>query len=108
PLPHGRPGRRRGGRRRGAGRATPPTRGPRRRRESALGQGQPWDLLAVIQSSPMATPAQAAPSPAHIAAVLGKRVLGQADAVREVSVALAKKLANLHVGNILLIGSSGS
>jgi ATP-dependent Clp protease ATP-binding subunit ClpX len=48
------------------------------------------------------------PSPAKIAAALGKRVLGQQDAVREVSVALAKKLANLRVGNILLVGSSGS
>ena len=55
-----------------------------------------------------ALPRAAVPSPAKIAAVLGKRVLGQQDAVREVSVALAKKLANLRVGNILLIGSSGS
>jgi len=35
-------------------------------------------------------------------------VIGQKDAVREMSVALAKKLAHLKVGNILLIGSSGS
>jgi ATP-dependent Clp protease ATP-binding subunit ClpX len=50
----------------------------------------------------------ALPSPAQIAAALEKRVVGQKDAVREMSVALAKKLAGLKVGNILLIGSSGS
>jgi ATP-dependent Clp protease ATP-binding subunit ClpX len=50
----------------------------------------------------------APPSPAQIAAALEKRVVGQKDAVREMSVALAKKLARLRVGNILLIGSSGS
>jgi len=50
----------------------------------------------------------AVPAPAQIAAALGKRVFGQPEAVREVSVALAKKLANLRVGNILLVGSSGS
>ena len=50
----------------------------------------------------------APPSPAQIAKALEKRVIGQKDAVREMSVALAKKLAHLKVGNILLIGSSGS
>jgi ATP-dependent Clp protease ATP-binding subunit ClpX len=50
----------------------------------------------------------APPSPAQIAAALEKRVVGQKDAVREMSVALSKKLAGLKVGNILLIGSSGS
>jgi ATP-dependent Clp protease ATP-binding subunit ClpX len=50
----------------------------------------------------------APPSPAQIAKALEKRVIGQKDAVREMSVALAKKLAGLKVGNILLIGSSGS
>jgi ATP-dependent Clp protease ATP-binding subunit ClpX len=50
----------------------------------------------------------ALPSPAQIAQALGKRVIGQAEAVREMSVALAKKLAGLRTGNILLIGSSGS
>jgi ATP-dependent Clp protease ATP-binding subunit ClpX len=50
----------------------------------------------------------ALPSPAQIAEALGKRVIGQAAAVREMSVALAKKLAGLRTGNILLIGSSGS
>lgn len=48
------------------------------------------------------------PSPAQIAKALEKRVVGQPDAVREMSVALAKKTAGLKVGNILLIGSSGS
>jgi ATP-dependent Clp protease ATP-binding subunit ClpX len=50
----------------------------------------------------------ATPSPAQIAQALEKRVVGQKEAVREMSVALAKKLARLKVGNILLIGSSGS
>jgi ATP-dependent Clp protease ATP-binding subunit ClpX len=48
------------------------------------------------------------PAPTQIAAALQKRVIGQQDAVREMSVALAKKLAHLRVGNILMIGSSGS
>jgi ATP-dependent Clp protease ATP-binding subunit ClpX len=48
------------------------------------------------------------PSPAQIAAALEKRVVGQKEAVREMAVALAKKLTRLKVGNILLIGSSGS
>jgi ATP-dependent Clp protease ATP-binding subunit ClpX len=50
----------------------------------------------------------APPSPAQIAAALERRVVGQKDAVREISVALSKKLAGLSVGNVLLIGSSGS
>ncbi len=50
----------------------------------------------------------APPSPAQIAALLEKRVIGQAEAVREISVALSKKLAGLAAGNVLLIGSSGS
>jgi ATP-dependent Clp protease ATP-binding subunit ClpX len=50
----------------------------------------------------------APPSPAQIAAALEKRVVGQTEAVREISVALSKKLAGLRVGNVLLIGSSGS
>jgi ATP-dependent Clp protease ATP-binding subunit ClpX len=54
------------------------------------------------------TPAPAVPPPAKIAAALAAKVFGQPDAVREISVALAKKLANLRVGNVLLIGSSGS
>jgi len=52
--------------------------------------------------------AAAPPSPAQIAKALETRVVGQKDAVREMSVALSKKLAGLRVGNILLIGSSGS
>jgi len=50
----------------------------------------------------------APPAPTEIAAVLEKRIIGQKEAVREMSVALAKKLAGLKVGNILMIGSSGS
>jgi ATP-dependent Clp protease ATP-binding subunit ClpX len=49
-----------------------------------------------------------APPPVKIAAALAKRVFGQLEAVREVAVALSKKMANLRVGNILLVGSSGS
>jgi ATP-dependent Clp protease ATP-binding subunit ClpX len=48
------------------------------------------------------------PSPPQIAALLERRVIGQKEAIREISVALAKKLAKLRVGNILMIGSSGS
>ena len=50
----------------------------------------------------------APPSPAQIAAALERRVVGQKEAVREIAVALSKKLAGLAVGNVLLIGSSGS
>jgi ATP-dependent Clp protease ATP-binding subunit ClpX len=50
----------------------------------------------------------ATPSPPQIAALLERRIIGQKDAVREISVALAKKLAKLRVGNILMIGSSGA
>src|SRR5262245_64971645 len=59
---------------------------------------------------PAATaPASAGPpSPVEIAEALGKRVLGQATAIREMAVALAKHLAGLQVGNILMIGSSGT
>jgi ATP-dependent Clp protease ATP-binding subunit ClpX len=48
------------------------------------------------------------PTPLQIAAALSRRVVGQNEAVREMSVALTKKLAGLRVGNILMIGSSGS
>lgn len=48
------------------------------------------------------------PGPIAIAEALSRRVMGQVDAVREMSVALAKHLAGLRVGNILLIGSSGT
>jgi hypothetical protein len=48
------------------------------------------------------------PAPTQIATALEKRIIGQKEAVREMAVALAKKLAGLKVGNILMIGSSGS
>lgn len=50
----------------------------------------------------------AVPPASAIAEALGRRVIGQPDAVREMSIALAKKLAALKVGNILMIGSSGT
>src|SRR5262245_961028 len=50
----------------------------------------------------------ATPDPATIAHALCQRVLGQEEAVREMAVALAKQLAGLRVGNILMIGSSGT
>ncbi|HVF60190.1 MAG TPA: AAA family ATPase [Thermoanaerobaculia bacterium] len=50
----------------------------------------------------------ATPGPVEIAGALSRRVIGQETAVRELAVALAKKLAGLRVGNILLIGSSGT
>lgn len=49
-----------------------------------------------------------APTPRAIAEFLGSRVLGQEEAVREMSVAMAKKLAGIKVGNVLMIGSSGT
>ena len=48
------------------------------------------------------------PSPKTIAASLRKRVMGQEEAVREMAVALSKKLAGVRVGHILMIGSSGT
>lgn len=48
------------------------------------------------------------PTPATIAEALRRRVIGQENAVREISVALAKHLAGLATGNILMIGSSGT
>lgn len=60
--------------------------------------------------APAATPAarSAPPTPREIARALGERVIGQRAAVREMSVALAKHLAGVATGNILLIGSSGT
>jgi len=52
--------------------------------------------------------AKPTPSPVEIAQRLGKRVIGQQEAVREMAIALSKKLAELKVGNILMIGSSGT
>ncbi|MCP3956392.1 MAG: AAA domain-containing protein [bacterium] len=48
------------------------------------------------------------PSPREIVAELEKRVIGQREAIHEMSIALSKKLAGLSVGNILMIGSSGT
>ena len=48
------------------------------------------------------------PAPQAIAAALEERVFGQRLAVREIAVALAKKLAGLAAGNVLLIGPSGT
>jgi ATP-dependent Clp protease ATP-binding subunit ClpX len=48
------------------------------------------------------------PDPAEIAKALCQRVLGQEEAIREMAVALSKQLAGLRVGNILMIGSSGT
>jgi len=48
------------------------------------------------------------PVPEEIARVLSERVVGQETAVREMAIALAKKLAGLSVGNILMIGASGT
>jgi ATP-dependent Clp protease ATP-binding subunit ClpX len=52
--------------------------------------------------------ATATPDPTAIAAALSRRVMGQEQAVREMAIALAKQLAGLRVGNILMIGSSGT
>jgi ATP-dependent Clp protease ATP-binding subunit ClpX len=48
------------------------------------------------------------PSPLEIATALGRRVIGQPTAVREMAVALAKQVAGVATGNILMIGSSGT
>lgn len=50
----------------------------------------------------------ATPTPKEIAAELERRVVGQSEAIAETSIALAKKLARLPVGNVLMIGSSGT
>jgi ATP-dependent Clp protease ATP-binding subunit ClpX len=49
-----------------------------------------------------------APDPAAIAEALSRRIMGQDEAIREMAVALSKQLAGLRVGNILMIGSSGT
>ena len=54
------------------------------------------------------TPLTETPSPHEIASVLGQRVIGQQNAVEEMSVALAKKLSGVRTGHILMIGSSGT
>lgn len=50
----------------------------------------------------------AVPSPHEIATTISNRVIGQSDAIREMAIALSKKLAGLDVGNLLMIGSSGT
>src|ERR1700687_583285 len=47
--------------------------------------------------------ATANPDPMAIATALSRRVMGQEQAVREMAIALAKQLAGLRVGNILMI-----
>ena len=47
-------------------------------------------------------------TPVRIAAELERQVLGQPEAVREVAVAVARKLAGLPSSNVLMIGSSGT
>ncbi len=64
-------------------------------------------MAASIMPQP-AIPAVELPAPKTIAAELSRRVIGQEEAVRELAVALAKKLAGLRVGHILMIGSSGT
>jgi len=49
-----------------------------------------------------------APGPVEIADALSRRVMGQPDSIREMAVALSKHLGGLRVGNILMIGSSGT
>ncbi|MEL7061058.1 MAG: AAA family ATPase [Acidobacteriota bacterium] len=58
--------------------------------------------------APQTAATSATPSPQEIAEALSARVIGQQDAVREMAIALSKKLAGLAVGNLLLIGSSGT
>ncbi|MEM9599267.1 MAG: AAA family ATPase [Acidobacteriota bacterium] len=48
------------------------------------------------------------PTPHDIATGLSKRVIGQREAIREMAISLSKKLAGLSVGNLLMIGSSGT
>jgi len=52
--------------------------------------------------------AAGAPGPVEIAGALSRRVMGQPDSIREMAVALSKHLGGLRVGNILMIGSSGT
>ncbi|MHC4163560.1 MAG: AAA family ATPase [Planctomycetota bacterium] len=48
------------------------------------------------------------PPPQQIATFLSGRVTGQQEAITEVSIVLAKRLGGLPVGNVLMIGSSGT
>src|SRR3954465_10913232 len=63
-------------------------------------------MQSAMASSARAVPGT--PGPIEIADALGRRILGQEEAVREMAVALSKHLAGLRVGNILMIGSSGT
>lgn len=54
-----------------------------------------------------ANPAARPATPEQIRAYLSERIIGQASAVTEVAIALAKRLAGVHSGNILMIGASG-
>ena len=49
-----------------------------------------------------------APSPQDIASAIERQVFGQSPAVREIAVAISKRLSGLSSGNVLLIGPSGS
>lgn len=60
------------------------------------------------RSSSQPGPPATVRSPSEIARVIDERVFGQRPAVREVAVALAKKLAGAQAGNVLLIGPSGT
>ena len=73
--------------------------------------GQP--LLGAIDGPEPAEPNSdslndSVPSPRDIASALQARVFGQRLAVREIAVAISKKLAGLSAGNVLLIGPSGT
>ena len=59
-------------------------------------------------SEPALPPPPSTPAPRDIAGALAKRVIGQREAIQEISIALSKKLAGLTVGNLLMIGSSGT
>lgn len=64
-------------------------------------------------ASPLVTPDQASSAgvslpPSVIAEYLEQSVVGQKAAIRDVSIALAKRLAQQPSGNMLMIGSSGS
>lgn len=62
---------------------------------------------AVAPPASTAAP-QRPPEPQEIATDLARRVIGQRDAIREMAIALNKKLSGLPVGNLLMIGSSGT
>lgn len=66
----------------------------------ATGGAERGHTIGAVPDSP--------PTPKEIAAALGQRLVGQAGAVREISIALSKRLAGLGAGNVLLIGSSGT